>query len=574
MRTIPFLSLIALVAAALFIPNNVSAVVSIGGISFIDRNQTGEVVLGPVRGGLAVIDFDRDGYLDLAIGDQFGFASHLFRNVPDAARPGFRTFADVSAASGLVEPDGTARLSVGVLTADYDNDGDDDIFMVGRGAAPASYGLLYRNDGGTFTNVSIAAGVRLPGGNAEAASWCDFDLDGDVDLLVMGNAVPYATLLVNNGNGTFTDRSDLLPVVPSPAHFYSMIWTDYDGDGWPDCFPLNSSGAGHDTVLHSIPDGFGGRRFQNVADALGFVGLGNAPMGISAGDFDGDGDLDFGISDAIVGTYFRNDGGLFTHITPFSTMFGWGVIWLDVDNDRDVDFYTAGSWQNPNLDNLQRNDGGGAFANISPALNTVSLASQYAVRMDFNNDGRPDIITVNPLNSVSVFENVSTAANHWTLLTLRGDGVQVNRDAIGARVRLTSGGVTQLRELVSGSSTTATEDLRVHFGLGADAAIDRIEVVWPRSGSLASRTERFLGPIGVDQPLTLTPAASLLPGDLNCDGRVNGLDVEAFVLALQNPAAYAADYPTCNRSNGDLNLDNALSAADAGLLVTALLTAP
>jgi len=533
----------------------------INGVSFLDRNQRAEIVLGAYRGPVAVIDFDEDGLPDLVIGDTVGRTNRLFRNVPDAARPGERTFVDVTAGSGLDDAEGTARDAVGIVVGDYDNDGHDDVYVIGRQSA--GFGVLYRGHGaGPFTNETAAAGIRFFNGNPEAASWCDFDLDGDLDLLVIGNSSPYMQLFRNNGGGPFANVSSLLPPILPIVHFYSVAWFDYDADGWPDAFPITSSGAGRDVVLRNVSDGLGGRQFVNVANQIGFVGLGNAPMGIALGDYDLDGDFDIGISDAIVGTYFRNDGGVFTRITPFSTMFGWGVEWIDVDNDKWLDFYTAGSWGSANFDNLQRNLGG-TFANYSATLNGASLATQYSVQIDFDNDGQQDIVAVNPNNSVSIYENDSTTANHWLRVGLRGDGKLVNRDAIGALVRVTSGGVTQMRALVSGSSTTTTEDMRQLFGLGGDSVVDRVEVVWPRSGSIASRTERFLGPIAVDQTVTLTPAASVLAGDLNCDGSANALDIGSFVQALVDPAGYAASNTSCNISNADLNGDGSVNGVDS-----------
>ncbi|MCG3126463.1 MAG: hypothetical protein CHACPFDD_01299 [Phycisphaerae bacterium] len=566
-RNVTFYPMMALAALS------ASGQTSIDGISFVDRNLSGEVVLGAYRGGVAVIDYDRDGWMDLIIGDNFGLPTRLFRNVSDTMRPGARTFLDVTVGSGLNDADGNARSAVGIVVGDYDNDGDDDVYVIGRSNPATSFGLLYRNDGGTFINVSDAAGVRVSTTtNPESASWCDYDVDGDLDLLVCCNlAPPYMFLFRNNGNGTFADASSLLPAVAGFGHVYSHSWLDYDRDGWPDCFPITASGAGHDVVLHNVPDGAGGRKFVNVADALGFTNLGPAPMGIAAGDYDGDGDLDLGISDALVGTYFRNDGGSFAHITPFSTMFGWGVDWLDVDNDGDVDFYTAGSWSTANFDNLQRNLGGGAFQDISATLNTASRATQYSAQVDFNNDGRRDLIAINPTHSVSVYENVSTTGGHWLALQLRGDGVRVNRNAVGAFVRLTAGGVTQVRELVSGSSTTATEDLRLHFGLGAADVVDQIEVQWPRLGALALRDEVFEGPFAADQMLTLAPTLS--PGDMNCDGSVNGFDVEPFVIALGGQAAYEAAYPECHYANADVSGDGSVNGFDVDGFVE-LLTGP
>lgn len=542
----------------------------IDGITFVDRRQTGEILLGAFRGGIAVIDYDLDGFMDLVIGDTVGKPHRLFHNVEDANRPGARTWADVTAGSGIDDADGVGRYAIGCLAADYDNDGDADVLILGRNATnePRSMGLLYRNDGGGhFTNVSVPAGVRVSGGQVECGAWADYDLDGRLDLVMCGNIAPFIVVLHNNGDGTFANvSSSVLPSLAGFGHVYSCMWMDYDRDGYPDLFTITSTGPGFDVVLHNVADGAGGRRFENVAQHIGFVDLGTAPMGIAAGDYDGDGDLDLGISDAIVGTYFRNDvntAGKFTPVTPFATMFGWGVAWLDVDNDGDVDFYTAGSWTGTNVDNLQRNLGDGAFQNISAVLNTASLATQFSVQLDLNNDGRRDILAVNPNASVSVYENASTPAGHFLTLRLRGDGVRVNRDAVGAFVTLTAGGKPQVRELVNGSSTTATEDLRLHFGLGSADTVERIEIIWPHRGSIASRTQVVEGPIPADQVFEVTYVApDRLAGDANCDGSVNGMDIQAFVLALGDPGQYALQYPGCDIASADVNQDGSVNGLD------------
>jgi hypothetical protein len=217
-------------------------------------------------------------------------------------------------------------------------------------------------------------------------------------------------------------------------------------------------------------------------------------MGISAGDFDGDGDFDLAITDAAVGTYYENTGGAFQRITPVESIFGWGVSWLDADNDGLLDMFQAGSYsRGPSHNKLFRNLGGGAWADASAALNDAFQDSKNAVRVDFTNDGRPDLIVATPGGSdprTAVLENVSTTDGAWLTVALAGDGRLVATDALGAIVRVHAGGVTHHREIVSGSSTCSTEDLRAHFGLGGVAAADWIEVVWPRRGSPASRTGR------------------------------------------------------------------------------------
>lgn len=561
--------LLVLVSAA-GLAQGTRAQITSQGVQFVDRTLTGEITLGNYRGATAVLDFDLDGFMDLAVGDVSSlFPVRLFRNVADAARPGRRTFMDVTAGAGLDDADARSRAGGGgIVSADFDNDGYPDIFLVGHVSSTNDSGLLFRNNGdGTFTNVSIAAGVRTPAGErAEAAAWVDFDLDGWTDLFVAAGGTTAHTMRLyrNNKDGTFNDATAALPSITGVGVIYSMLWTDLEDDGYSDAVILTTSPA--PTILHNDAGTGGQRVFREVAIATGFTELGPAPMGIAAGDFDGDGDRDLAITNAQLGVYYRNDAGHLTKFTPFGTFFGWGVLWIDADNDGRLDNYQAGSYaRSANADRLIRNLGNNQWSDVSPALNGGVFASQYAVQIDLDNDGRQDIITVNPGvpgQFISVYENNSPPANHWLKVALRGDGTRSNRDAIGAVVRVHSGGLagaTQTAEIINGSSTTATEDLRPNFGLGAATAVDWIEVVWPRRGTLARRTERYIGPFAADQTLALAPHCE---SDFNRDGFVTGDDFDALV-DLFVAGDLDADFDTDGFVTGD-DFDAFAAAFESG----------
>jgi hypothetical protein len=535
-----------------------SGQVSIGGVSFIDRGWSGQIPLGDYGGGIGVLDYDRDGWQDLLIGAANGRQKGLFRNVPDASRPGARTFANVIVGSGLDDADNVSRYSAGILAADVDNDGDQDLMMTGFHFGDRTSGLLYRNDtvsgsAPVFTNVSAASGVRTGNDQPQSASFTDFDLDGDLDLLIASQqgSSRFLRFLLNNGDGTFADATTLVPTLSGVSTIYAHVWADFDLDGDQDCFVL-SSGGGPSVLLNTFVGGT--RRLVNVAQEVGFTTLGPAPMGIAAGDYDGDGDPDIAISNGAVGIYYRNDVGaggarVLTRVTPFSTMWAWGVLWIDVDNDGDLDHYQCGSvGQGPNFDSLKRNLGGGVFDNISPAMNSSFSVSQFAVQVDWNNDGRPDVVSTNPFGDnryVAVSENVSTTPNHWLKVAVAGDGVRVNRDGVGALVRVRVGGRTLTREVSNGSSTTSTEDLRQNFGLGGSTSADWVEVVWPRSGSISGRTVRYDRPIAGDQILFLTAPCA---GDFNNNGTTDFFDYLDFVAAF-GAGDLAADF------TGDQQID-------------------
>lgn len=545
----------------------------IDSLCFVDRGQTGEIVLGQPRGGLSVIDFDNDGWQDLVIADLPPSTTLLFRNVPDPVNPKRRNFQNVTAGSGLNDADNVA-LSFSVLVADYDNDGFQDVFLSGQGAG-GGYGRLYRNNGnGTFTNVSVSSGVRALAISVLSASFNDVDLDGDLDLLLVpSSGSPVAPrLLLNNGNGTFSNGGSLLPALPAMGTVYAHGWMDYDGDGWHDCF---IPGTGAPVILKNVSDGNGGRRFVNSAGAAGFVSLGPAPMGVAFGDHDNDGDFDICFTDATGGTYYNDLGDTLVRVFPFSTIFGWGTSWFDIDNDGLLDNYQCGSHSGANFNRLHRNLGGGMWQDVSGILNSPFASSQHSVLVDFNNDGRQDLITINPGNPphvVSVNENISSTNNRWFAVKLVGDGVSVNRDAVGAVVRVYFDGFAHIRQVASGTSTNATEDMRVHFGLGPADTVDSVEVLWPRLGTLAERTEVYAGPFVTDQIITLTVGAAAcdpVHGDVHPVGPPTGNclvtldDILCVLNGFSQPLTCpGADLVPCG-GNGLINLDDILSVLAA-----------
>jgi hypothetical protein len=282
----------------------------------VDRGANGEIVLGAIRGGLAVLDFDVDGYPDLVLSDLVELPNRLFHNVPDVNHPGSQTFLDVTVGSGLADQESVNSNSFGVLVADYDNDADPDVLMTGGSLD----GLLYRNDGGgQFTNVSLAAGVRVPGLSVLSASWHDLNQDGWVDLLQIGNSdAGSLRFLLNNGDGTFQITSGIVPFVSGRGIDYAHLWNDYDDDGHADLFiPFTAAPM----LLKNVDDGAGGRMLVDVTQQAGFQQGIAAPMGIAAGDWDNDGDFDIAITDAGDGTYYEDRNDRVVRVAPMSTIF-------------------------------------------------------------------------------------------------------------------------------------------------------------------------------------------------------------------------------------------------------------
>lgn len=525
------LSALVAVASSATAVHYAAAQTCVAGLCFLDRAARGEITLGNLRGSIGVLDFDRDGFMDLYIADVAGRPNRLFRNTPSANTPGGRTFADATAGSGLDDADGLDRTGDGVVAFDYDNDGDTDL-LVGGNAPDRTSAILYRNDSGRFTNVSAASGLRVTGYRRDSISAADFDRDGDLDVLFANTtfSTRAVSLFENRGDGTFAQRDDLVAFIPGGARIYAHVWNDFDGDGYDDVFVCLNDPV--PIALSNQPKPGGGRRLTDATFESGFSSVGLAPMGIACGDTDNDGDFDLAITDAVVGTYYENRGGAMVRVQPFDTMFGWGTSFLDADNDGDLDNYQAGSFGAPAVDALVRNDGNARWTRVSQALNTTSLASQYSAALDFDNDGRMDLVTTNPGTPggfVSIYHNVSTTPGEWTQIRLVGRR-GVSRDAAGAVVRVIAGGSAQVRQATIGSSFTATEDPRLHFGLGAAETIERIEVEWP--WPTGRRAEVFEGPFDSRRLVTLR-TGDACQADFNLDGAIDFFDFDAFVSAFE-----------------------------------------
>lgn len=514
------------------------------GITFrhTDGSSGRRYIIEAMSAGLALFDYDGDGDIDVYFLNGAPLRGTKVDTPPTNAlyrNEGDWHFTDVTDEAGV----GDRGFGLGVTVGDYDNDGDADLYLNNQGP-----NVLYRNNAdGTFTDVTQQAGVANGNLVGAGASFLDMDADGDLDLYAanylefsyeihvdrMVDGVPSYpmprdyepvpdTLYRNNGDGTFTDVSQSSGVAQHAGTGMGIVCADYDDDGDTDVFVLNDV---HENFFFQN-DGTG--KFEEVGmlngAAFNVYGDENASMGVDCGDYDNDGRLDFFMT-AYQGEmpvlYHNMGGGLFNDVTQRTgagdglfPYVNWGTGLVDFDNDGDRDIFVANGHTEDNIElrdastayrvrnSLLMNTGNGRFENISDSsgdgLSPVH-ASRGAGFDDLDNDGDVDAVILNSREKPTVLRNESDGKNHWLELRLRG--LTATRDAIGARVTVVAGDLSQIAEVHSGRGYQSHYGSRLHFGLGKRDQIDRIEVRW-----LGGNTDIWRG-IGVDQLLTITQRA-------------------------------------------------------------------
>jgi hypothetical protein len=461
--------------------------------------------------GAAWFDYDRDGDLDLYMTNRVG-ANHLWRNDGDGI------FVDVAAALGVADP---SHDGSGVAAADFDNDGDLDLYLANGDNDVFFENQLTETGTATFTDVTATAfpGITTPQRGA-SASWGDYDKDGFLDLYVANHKeIEPGTgtqdrFFHNNGNGTFTDVSYLLLGGDADGDGfddnlggYGFIagWTDYDNDGDLDIFLINDCPYGPVGTKLFRNDGGSDPlawTFTEVSASVGVADCRNG-MGIAVGDYDRDSWLDYFYTNIKSPLLLHNDGGTFTDVTAAAGLdedfvpetgekrVTWGTIFFDYDLDGFLDLCVAAgtlsvsSTTDPQSNLLYHNDGNGiSFSDVSTSSGIDESGRGRTIVMgDYDRDGDPDLFLVNYGEKVFLFRNdyANTTGHHWLILDLQGAGAPLsNRDGIGAKIKLTTpDGAVQYWETRSGDSLGGGSDLGAYFGLNNNTVISQVEVTWP-----------------------------------------------------------------------------------------------
>lgn len=473
--------------------------------------------------GCLFFDYDSDGFMDIYLVNSGKSCENpiksrteteemnaLYRNNGDG------TFTDVTVQSGFEKNYG---YGMGCISADYDNDGDADLYLTNYGT-----NQLFRNNGdGTFTDVTTQTGVGDRNWSV-SASFGDYNLDGFLDLYVV-NYLEYQTetahpcilegvhiycgpheypgaqdtLYRNNGDGTFTDVS-AKSGVRNAGKGLGVLFTDYNNDSLPDIFVAND--AVEDFLYHNNGDG----TFTDVAVSAGIAynseGRATASMGVANGDYDNDGLLDLFITNFSleVNSLFHNDGDGFYTMTTFDTglaepsfsRLGFGTQFLDADNNGTLDLFVANGhvWDNvaqitPSLSYKQRcqfftNTGEGIFIDISEKVGayfTQPVVARGTAIGDYDNDGDMDILVSHANNSPILLRNDTNRRNNWLKIQL--EGTTNNRDGIGSIVKVKTQEFTQTKEVTCGGSYASGSELSLLFGFGTHSDPLSIEIKWP-----------------------------------------------------------------------------------------------
>lgn len=460
--------------------------------------STGNTYLG---NGVSFFDYNQDGWDDITLATGADDKVRFFKNV-------FGSFFE----EFLL--DVPIYQSKQINWVDFDNDGDYDLFVT----SDTNGNRLYQNDG-NFNFIDITETVGLPTQNlfTYGASWGDYNNDGFLDIFICNrdeyNLETPNFLFRNNGDGSFTDVSIEAGIKTTSEMSFCAAFFDYNNDGFQDIYVSNDKTSFRNTLYKNNGNG----TFTDVSEISG-TDIGIDAMSVTIDDFNYDGWMDIYITNGTEGNvFFQNNGdGTFTDIAQSTgTLFnsiGWGAVFFDAENDTDLDLYVSGNYI-PNPIYLSsafyENNGQGIF-NIpsnSGLGNDTGESFSNAIG-DFNNDGLSDIIVTNGNNeNIFLWQNQTTTANNWLKVYL--EGTQSNRDGIGSLIEISVNGNIQYRYTLCGEGYLSQNSGTEIFGVGTASTIDYVKVNW------LSGIEDIVYNVSPNQKLNIVEGSTLSVNQLN-----------------------------------------------------------
>ena len=505
----------------------------------VDGRSGQKYFMETLGSGAAFFDYDADGDPDLYFVNGAPLPGYVSQEIPTNClyrNNGDGTFTDVTEKAGV----GDTGYGHGCAVGDYNNDGQLDLYVTNYGT-----NRLYRNNGdGTFAEVAESVGVTEPRWSTSCA-FADYDRDGNLDLYVVNyivfdiNENPWCglrekgiraycepdnfiaqsdTLYRNNGDGTFTDVTKTAGIYNTTGKGLGVVWADYNNDGAADIYVANDSTE--NLFYRNNGDG----TFEEVGFMVGVAlsenGAAENGMGTTFGDWNNDGWFDLTVTNYAqqTNTLYHNDAdGFFTDATTTTKTaqrtypyLGWATAFIDYDNDGYQDLFVANGHLHENLAELGqegtygqrnllfRNNSNGTFTEISETLGPgmkLTDVSRGATFADYDLDGDIDIVVTNSNTAPRLLRNDGGNRKNW--LQIRLTATNGSTDAIGARVKITTGKLTQTREVRSGDGYLSQQDLTLHFGIGDSEQVDSIEVQW-QTGA-----KQLIGSVPANQVLSL-----------------------------------------------------------------------
>ena len=505
----------------------------------VDGRSGQKYFMETLGSGAAFFDYDSDSDPDLYFVNGAPLPGYVSQEIPTNClykNNGDGTFTDVTETAGV----GDTGYGHGCAVGDYNNDGQLDLYVTNYGT-----NRLYRNNGnGTFTEVAESAGVTESRWSTSCA-FADYDRDGNLDLYVVNYIVfdidenPWCglkekgiraycepdnfiaqsdTLYRNNGDGTFTDVTKTTGIYNTTGKGLGVVWGDYNNDGAADIYIAN------DSTENFFYRNSGDGTFEEIGFMVGVAlsedGVAENGMGTAFGDWNNDGWLDLTVTNYAqqTNTLYHNDAdGFFTDATTTTKTaqitypyLGWATAFIDYDNNGYQDLFVANGHLHENLAELGqegtygqrnllfRNNANGTFTEVSETLGpgmTLEDVSRGATFADYDLDGDIDIIVTNSNTAPRLLRNDGGNRKSW--LQIRLTGTKGSTDAIGARVKVTTGKLTQTREVQSGDGYLSQRDLTLHFGIGDHEQADSIEVQWQ------SGTKQLIKSVTANQMLSL-----------------------------------------------------------------------